>query len=705
MNRWHKSVLLAGLFFFALSSNGNAQGTLLLVDVGCQDIEPGWVQLDTCGLFEDLDGSGIDVTLETGNPEACACRTPGATQDELPGVQGDLLFADNEVGPPGADFIIRLGGLSPGTSYLVTSYHHRSDEGETVIQGVEVLGADDVDAPSEIVHSAESFLEPAEIQFKAAGTEVEIRYIAPDPELGLPREAILNGFILDQLGNTCPDDPDLPDTHCSELVVAGPADGGPGTYTATATALDDSGGPIVYKFTATGGPGGPIQEDGIEPTADFFLAPGAWTIAVEVGDRCPSNAPDFRCEVPQAVVCPAAGDSHCGSLDVEAPAGGGPGTFVFTVNGSDDGGDILSYALSAQRGADDPIQLAQDGDNVFSVRLGPGSWTVRTTVDDTDLCEDSAADDTCEVAVEVSAPVGREELIIADIGTEPARTANGFASLVSTSGDSPQVFEDFDFTGIDITIESGVENDLGFRSRAGGTDLSGDYVHNDNNGGGLDMEDEEQLEEGRISLTFTNLDAGAYELRSFHHNSDDGPDSIIDPLFIFITGAVSSREEAEDVIQTAGPDTADEDIGEGLVSFTATGDGPVSVDFVPSGENADPPGGRHLASRTFLNGFILSLVAGPSEGSAFERGNADGTGSTELTDGVFVLNFLFLGGTAPPCDDAADVDDNGALELTDGVFLLNFLFLGGSTPPAPTASCGVDPTPDDLTCASFSVCP
>ena len=90
----------------------------------------------------------------------------------------------------------------------------------------------------------------------------------------------------------------------------------------------------------------------------------------------------------------------------------------------------------------------------------------------------------------------------------------------------------------------------------------------------------------------------------------------------------------------------------------------------------------------------------------FRRGDADQNARIELTDGVFVLNFLFLGGREPTCREAADADDNGALELTDGVFVLNFLFLGGPPPraPGPTA-CGPDPDGSrDAGCESYTGC-
>lgn len=92
--------------------------------------------------------------------------------------------------------------------------------------------------------------------------------------------------------------------------------------------------------------------------------------------------------------------------------------------------------------------------------------------------------------------------------------------------------------------------------------------------------------------------------------------------------------------------------------------------------------------------------------TSFTRGDADANGQTNLTDGVFILNGLFLGGDPPPCADAADTDDNGVINLTDGVYVLNHLFLGGPAPPAPNPDCGVEgePDADSLTCESFPPC-
>jgi hypothetical protein len=96
---------------------------------------------------------------------------------------------------------------------------------------------------------------------------------------------------------------------------------------------------------------------------------------------------------------------------------------------------------------------------------------------------------------------------------------------------------------------------------------------------------------------------------------------------------------------------------------------------------------------------------GEGQGAPFRRGDADASGLVNITDAIFTLNHLFLGGPAPGCADAADADDDGALQITDAIHLLAGLFLGGPQPPAPGASaCGPDPGNDDLQCSSYPPC-
>ena len=113
--------------------------------------------------------------------------------------------------------------------------------------------------------------------------------------------------------------------------------------------------------------------------------------------------------------------------------------------------------------------------------------------------------------------------------------------------------------------------------------------------------------------------------------------------------------------------------------------------------------GNHLAGkRRGSEGFCY-----PQEKNSplFLRGDVDSDQGIELTDAVFTLNYLFIGGRIPACLDAADVNDNASVELTDAIFILNYLFIGGRLPAAPFPECGQDTTADDIDCETPPDCP
>ena len=112
--------------------------------------------------------------------------------------------------------------------------------------------------------------------------------------------------------------------------------------------------------------------------------------------------------------------------------------------------------------------------------------------------------------------------------------------------------------------------------------------------------------------------------------------------------------------------------------------------------------------RPEVTGARIVLVG--TEG--FVRGDANADGSINLTDSIAILSFLFLGGNAPACMDAADASDQGEVNITSAIYVLGWLFLGAEAPPVPTPSaakyargdCGPDPTDDALGCAVFPGC-
>jgi hypothetical protein len=78
------------------------------------------------------------------------------------------------------------------------------------------------------------------------------------------------------------------------------------------------------------------------------------------------------------------------------------------------------------------------------------------------------------------------------------------------------------------------------------------------------------------------------------------------------------------------------------------------------------------------------------------RGDSNHDGSADISDGLFTLNWLFLGGPRPVCPDEADVNDDGRIDTSDPVALINYLFLDGRQPSLPFPEPGLDPTADEL---------
>ncbi len=65
------------------------------------------------------------------------------------------------------------------------------------------------------------------------------------------------------------------------------------------------------------------------------------------------------------------------------------------------------------------------------------------------------------------------------------------------------------------------------------------------------------------------------------------------------------------------------------------------------------------------------------------RGDIDrsgGSGAVDIADLVYLVNFMFRGGPAPPCPEEADVDAVGGADIGDLVYLVNYMFQSGPPP-------------------------
>jgi len=89
----------------------------------------------------------------------------------------------------------------------------------------------------------------------------------------------------------------------------------------------------------------------------------------------------------------------------------------------------------------------------------------------------------------------------------------------------------------------------------------------------------------------------------------------------------------------------------------------------------------------------------------FNRGDANATGTVDVTDPIYILQYVIGSGPAPSCMDAGDCNDDESLDLSDAIYLLQHLFMASAPPAAPYGNCGIDPDGQSIGCDSFSICP
>ncbi len=95
---------------------------------------------------------------------------------------------------------------------------------------------------------------------------------------------------------------------------------------------------------------------------------------------------------------------------------------------------------------------------------------------------------------------------------------------------------------------------------------------------------------------------------------------------------------------------------------------------------------------------IVAVLRGETEEVEFTRGDSNRDDNVDVSDAVASLEYLFQGGTAMLCADAADINDDGQLDITDAIRLLGYLFQGGPSPAEPFPDPGFDASDDELDC-------
>jgi hypothetical protein len=108
-----------------------------------------------------------------------------------------------------------------------------------------------------------------------------------------------------------------------------------------------------------------------------------------------------------------------------------------------------------------------------------------------------------------------------------------------------------------------------------------------------------------------------------------------------------------------------------------------STNFILSGTAGQTAIGKGSSTNFGVNqGYWQSLVA-PCD----DCGDANGDGHIDISDVVFLIAYIFSGGSAPgPCvtpHGLGDANGDGYIDISDVVYLIAYIFSGGLKPHCP----------------------
>ena len=128
-----------------------------------------------------------------------------------------------------------------------------------------------------------------------------------------------------------------------------------------------------------------------------------------------------------------------------------------------------------------------------------------------------------------------------------------------------------------------------------------------------------------------------------------------------------------------------------LCFCNSVGSPPVNTVIVVDGQSIPPT--------TICGSVTVSAL------TEFVRSDANGDGFTDLSDGIWLLNFLFQGGPIIDCAEANDANADGGIDTADPIYIINYYFVGGSAPDSPFPDCGTAIGQTVDSCAVSPSCP
>ena len=75
-----------------------------------------------------------------------------------------------------------------------------------------------------------------------------------------------------------------------------------------------------------------------------------------------------------------------------------------------------------------------------------------------------------------------------------------------------------------------------------------------------------------------------------------------------------------------------------------------------------------------------AMGAGYVHAAFVRRGDANADGAIDVADVMYLINYLFIGGSGPCPMEAGDASCDGFIDVADIMYLTSYLFIGGSPP-------------------------
>ena len=84
--------------------------------------------------------------------------------------------------------------------------------------------------------------------------------------------------------------------------------------------------------------------------------------------------------------------------------------------------------------------------------------------------------------------------------------------------------------------------------------------------------------------------------------------------------------------------------------------------------------------------FTSGTLSDPPANCCVLPGDVNNSGGVTIGDGVFIVDYIFTGGDAPPCFQTADADGSGQITIGDAFRLVKYIFQDGTAPVCGTAT-------------------